>query len=171
MPAFSDVTDFLAEVNGEPLELPLRGQVYRFSGSPPIAEALTLREIQRKMYAQARGDIPAETVVVPSEAEFYDRLLGDQLPLMIQNGVTDAEKDHLALTVLMYYLQGSDAAEKHWTGELARKAREAAQGEATPTGKTTTASPKASQPSRGGTRSTKSGPSSKQTSAASTASN
>ena len=170
MPAFTDVTDFLTEVNGETLDLPLRGQVFRFAGSPPFAQVAELREIQRLLDSQRRGDIPPDTVVVPREDEFYDRLLGDQLPAMAAAGVTDAEKAHVALTVLIYYTQGAGPAERYWSGALHRAAKAAAPGEATPTG-TTTASPKAEPPSDGGKRSTKSSRSSKPTSATTTASN
>ncbi len=171
MPAFTDVSDFLTEVNGEPLDLPVRGRVFRFSGSPPMAQVAELREVQRKLTAQAKGEIPATTVVIPSEDEFYDRLIAEQAEQMAAAGVTDAEKAHVALTVLIYYTQGAAAAERYWSGQIHKAAREANQGEAKPTGKTTTASPKATRPSTGGTPTTKSSRSSRPTSAATTESN
>jgi hypothetical protein len=170
VPAFSDVSDFLAEVNGEPLDLPVRGKVFRFSGSPPFAQVAELREIQRKLDAQRRGEIPADTVVVPSEDEFYERLIAEQAEQMAAAGVTTAEKGHVALTILVYYTQGADAAERYWTGTAHKEARERLSGEAAPTG-TTTAPPKAKRrPSDGGTPTTASGRSSKPTSPAATAS-
>lgn len=130
MPTFPINADFLAEVNGEPLELPLRGHVFSFPGSPPTSQVAELREIQRKLDAQMRGEIPADTVVVPREDEFYNRLLGEQLPAMGAAGVTDAEKAHAAITVLIFYTQGVIAAGRYWSGQIQRTLRERAQGNA-----------------------------------------
>ena len=176
MPTFSDNSDWLAEVNGEPLELPLRGRVFRFSGSPTIAQGVRLKQIQtdmrEAMARHLRGEVGADAVAVPDDQQFYDELLGDQLAAMTEAGCTDAEKNHVAVTVLVYYLQGAQMAELHWTGKLHKTAEDIASGEAKPTGTTKTATPKAkAQPSRGGTPTTRRSPSSKRTSRPTTASN
>ena len=172
MPTFGDASDFLAEVNGEPLTLPLRGHMFVFSGTPSMAQGARLRPLQKQMADQLarrlRGEQVADELAVPDDEEFYDSLLGNQLAPMADAGCTDAEKTHVALTVLMYYLYGSQVAERHWTGALA-KMQQADQGEAQPT-RTTTATSKATKarPSRGGTPTTRSSRSSKRTSTPST---
>lgn len=127
VPTFPVNDEFLAEVNGEPLDLPLRGHVFSFPGSPPTSQVAELREIQRKLDAQMRGEIPANTVVVPREDEFYNRLLGEQLPAMGAAGVTEAEKAHAAITVLIFYTQGVVAAGRYWSGQIQRALRERTQ--------------------------------------------
>lgn len=128
MPTFpAPNPDFLAEINGEPLELPFRGHVFSFPGSPPASQVAELREIRQKLDAQMRGEIPADTVVVPREDEFYNRLLGEQLPAMGAAGVTEAEKAHAAITVLIFYTQGAGAAVQYWTGSIQQALQKRAQ--------------------------------------------
>jgi hypothetical protein len=167
VPAFPDNTDFIAEVNGETIDLPLRGKVFRFSGSPSLAEGAQLLEMRRKIEAVAKGELPPETIVIDDQRALYVRLIGDQYDALTAAGVTEAELALIGSTLLNSYLYGYEAGVQTWTGALQKRMAE--QGEAAPTG-TTTAPPKAKQPSRGGTPTSGSSRSSKRTSPRVTAS-
>ena len=167
MPDFPDNADFIAEVQKETINLPVRGKVFRFSGSLSLREGAELHEMRRKMIAAARGEIPRDTVLVEDQRGLWVRLCGDQYDALVAHGINEAELNLIGATLLNTYLYGTETGMKTWTGALQKQA--AALGEAKPTGTTKTATSKATKkPSTGGPRTSSSSRSSKRTSATTT---
>lgn len=145
MPAgqFADLSDFVGEVGGDPIVLPVRGVAFTFPGSPSIADGLRIRAL-RKEYeqassarlawireAQAAEKAGAEIQPAPNlagrvlldddaEAAMYRRFIPDpEFTRMEEHRVTIAEYKRIGETLFACYMYGTDVARLTWDGTLA----------------------------------------------------
>lgn len=95
--AFEDLTELI-----EPLELPIRGKVYRLP-KPSLEGGLTLKSIL--------DGTPDESV---TDEDVQRILLGDVLPQMRADGVPDEWVGRVLLTALADFKSGRFAAEIMW---------------------------------------------------------
>ena len=118
---YVDITATVRDMSGlppEPLRLPLRGHSYTFPAIPADpAVAAKLRIVEANHWAAQRGGLPHNDVV-PDDPRLINALLADQRPAMVANGITEAEHNHVVITVLMFYLFGPGMAELYWNGGL-----------------------------------------------------
>lgn len=145
MPAgqFADLSDFVGEVDGDPIVLPVRGVAFTFPGSPSIADGLRIRTL-RKEYeqtsaarlawvrdAQAAEKAGSEIPPAPNlagqvlldddqEAAMYRRFIPDlEFARMEEHAVTIAEYKRIGETLFACYMYGTDVARLTWDGTLA----------------------------------------------------
>lgn len=126
MAAFGDLADFLDEAMDEPVRLPIRGKTYEFKSSIediPIAVGLRIMQYRAEMEQAVKdakdGKQPsADLTAERQDAIAVDLITPDVYEQMVADGVTPREREHVASTLLLHYLYGSDFAMQCWTGTL-----------------------------------------------------
>ena len=126
MPTFPELRALRAEVDAEPIVLPIRGQEFRFSRSIPMRTGLALAEAQviaRKVRAAlAKGDDPGDLAKPAFESITEDQamrdLIGDQWQPLLDAGCTAAEIRHVYLTLFTWHMAGEEPAKLVWTEGL-----------------------------------------------------
>lgn len=116
---YADITSQVRAMSGlpsEPLTLPLRGHTYTFPGVPtdPAVNA-KLRIVEANHWAAQRGEIPQESVL-SGDAQLLLSLVANEEGAMMANGVTEFERNHMAITVLFFYLFGPGMSRVFWQG-------------------------------------------------------
>jgi len=140
---FTDLADFVGEVGGDPIVLPVRGVDFTFPASPSIADGLRIR-VLRKAYEQAsaerfawlrqaqQAESAGELVPAPpdiagrvlldddAEAAMYRRFIPDDVyEAMQDHRVTIAEYQRIGETLFAIYMYGSDVGLTVWNGTVA----------------------------------------------------
>ena len=121
---FPDLSAFKSEVDGDTLDLPIRGVVYHFSKSIPMRLGLALTEAREQTQAIAKAvkegaepEVPAALANL-SETEVMRALVGDQWDRMLDDGVRTDEFRHVYLTLFTWHMSNEDAAMRVWTGQV-----------------------------------------------------
>jgi hypothetical protein len=97
MGKFRDLDEFLAP---PPLELPIHGKVYTFPGEISARTWLKLQSI--------------EALTEQNEQVLMAELCGDQLEVMLEDGVTDRQLKAVLGTLMAFYLYDREVALTAW---------------------------------------------------------
>ena len=173
-PDLRSLNAFLAEANHTTLALPIGGREYTWDAHDlPLRAMLKLQRVELEAKEISRRIEAGETinpnVIVMDDAaeqQFGEDLIGQaNLDQMATDGVTWAEVQHVMATLMAWYLNGEHAAHAVWTGELSEvTADPPAPAGSTPTAGSSTTRNTPPARGSGGSRSSRTGTSSKPTS-------
>ena len=134
--AFRDLEEFLVV---EPLELPIRGKLYRFPGEISARAWLLVQRLGEK-YERARRAREAGRPIDPEEEVLSDldegalrsEMFGDAQGEMIADNLTSEHMKRVFYVLIAFHLSGREAAEAVWNqaGELKAPNREVRRAEA-----------------------------------------
>ncbi|WP_134324534.1 DUF7426 family protein [Cumulibacter soli] len=126
---YTEVRDFMAEHESEPVAFTLNGHTYGFPSSADdlpallgmriVEHRLRLEDLRKRIQA---GD--ASAVNDPLlQADIEERVSRGLIPKqvrdqMAENGCTLRQIRHLQQTLLIHYMYGSEVAAMHWEGKL-----------------------------------------------------
>lgn len=128
--AFRDLEEFLVV---EPLELPIRGKLYRFPGEISARAWLLVQRLGEK-YERARRareagrpiDSDEEALSDYDESALRSEMFGDAEEEMIADNLTSGHMKRVFYALVAFHLSGREAAEAVWnnTGEAKAPNRE-----------------------------------------------
>lgn len=115
---FRDLDEFLTE---QPIELPIRGKVYRFPGSIPARTGLLLQRLAAAAARAPEGtdqtaatEMAAEVLSDSEELDLRAEVMGDAEAEMADDGLSTAHTAHVFRTLMVWHMVGQGAAEKAW---------------------------------------------------------
>ncbi len=129
MSAFPELSALKSEVDGDTLDLPIRGVTYHFSKSIPIRLGMALAEAREQtraivdaVNADTEPEVPAALQGI-TEEEMKRALIGDQWQRMLDNDVTTVEFDRVYFTLFAWHMAGEAPALAVWTDKVGGDAR------------------------------------------------
>lgn len=121
MSKFRDLDEFLVD---KPIELPIRGKIYRFPGSVSARTGLLLQRMGAVAeQAHRHGSDPATAATETLDSELLDdaaeqdlrrEIMGDAEVEMARDGLSTAHTGHVFRTLIVWHLAGEDAALQAW---------------------------------------------------------
>lgn len=124
MPTFPASARHQAEVNREPLQLPVHGKTYSFPVALPLRTGLTItrlrEEVQAFTLATLAGQKPnpnAELLDDARHSKLICDLIGEAtLAEMAADGLPWDEVERVGNTLIAWHMHGEDSALRVWTG-------------------------------------------------------
>jgi hypothetical protein len=114
-----DLDEFLLD---KPIELPIRGKLYRFPGSISATSGLLLQRLAATV-EQAVADgaanvngtaLAMEVLNDGQEKNLREEVMGDTEAQMAADGLSTAHTDHVFKTLLTWHMAGPEAGEAAW---------------------------------------------------------